>query len=863
MTPRATYRLQFHRDFTFDHALAIIPYLAKLCISHVYASPILTARAGSMHGYDVVDPSQINPELGGEDAFRRFCAALTEAGLKLIVDIVPNHMAVGGADNAWWLDVLENGRESAFAKYFDIDWKTDDLHLANKVLAPFLGAPYAEELHDGKIALAYDEGLQRLAFTYYQHRFPLRPDDYAAFGDRKRPDAERLADVNRPQALHRLLERQHFRLCWWRTAGDSINWRRFFDINGLAALRVEDPEVFERVHAKIFALVGEGLIDGVRVDHVDGLADPARYCRALRARLDRLAPTGGRLYLVVEKILGRGESCPTGWGIDGTTGYDFLNEVSGLQHDPDGAEPLGRLWHEISRRSAEFEPEEREARLQVVTTQFEAALEGGVGSFFGVAAQSDNAADLTRAAIRRALVGLVGEMRTYRTYATGDTGYSDPRFDAAAAAAESRMKGNDLLALQFIVGVVHGERATADLLREDAVRRFNQLAAPVAAKAVEDTAFYRYGRLLSRNDVGCAPGYFSLSVDDFHRQSAQRAQNFPNALLATATHDHKRGEDSRARLAVLSELPDAWATNVACWFRQNAAPRDPALDPGDEYQLYQTLVGAWPFDLLPDDAKGLLQFADRIAGWRLKALREAKLRSSWNDPDEPFEAANAQFVARILDPRQSASFLSSLYRFVEHIAAAGVLNSLVQCALRCTLPGVPDQFQGSEFWDFSLVDPDNRRPVDFAWRILALDEGGPIEAMLAHWRDARFKQWLLFRLFQLRAGLPVLFEGGDFRPLASRGPRSENVMAFVRQQGGDAVLVAVPRLCAGACIEAGAPLPAAGYWEDTGIEMPDDLARRSWQAFFDSSPPITTTQLTCQNLFARFPIALLISKARA
>jgi (1->4)-alpha-D-glucan 1-alpha-D-glucosylmutase len=863
VTPYATYRLQFHRGFTFDNALAIVPYLAKLGISHVYASPILTARAGSVHGYDVVDPSRINPELGGEDAFRRFRTKLVETGLKLIVDIVPNHMAVGGADNPWWLDVLENGRASAFAHYFDIDWNVADPQLENKVLVPFLGAPYAEELRNGKIALAYDETLQKLAFTYYQHRFPLRPNDYAAFGDSNAPDPERLAEVNRPESLHRLLEAQNFRLCWWRTAGDSINWRRFFDINGLAALRVENADVFEHVHAKIFALVGEGLIDGLRVDHVDGLADPADYCRRLRARLNTLGDSGTRHYLVVEKILGHEEPCPADWGIDGTTGYDFLNQVSALQHDPQGAEPLARIWHEISRRSATFEPEERSARLKVVTTQFEAALDATAQAFVLLAKPSLGVADLTFSATRRALARLIAEMRIYRTYATGAAPYADWRFDAAVAAAETQAKGNDLLALQFIAQVISGEAGAPGPASMDAVRRFNQLAAPVAAKAVEDTAFYRYGRLLSRNDVGCAPGHFSLSVEEFHSHAAQRAADFPSALLATATHDHKRGEDSRARLAILSELPEEWGDVVASWFRQNTPQRSSTLDPADEYQLYQSLVGAWPFDLQPDDETGLAQFAERIAGWRLKSLREAKLRTSWNDPDESFETANTQFVEAILDSRRSAQFLSSLRRFVERIAGAGALNSLAQCTLRCMLPGVPDQFQGSEFWDFSLVDPDNRSPVDFTSRILSLEGDVPLESLLACWQDARVKQGLLAQLLRLRARLGAVFECGNYRRLATHGPRAGNVLAFARQYGEQAVLVAVPRLCAMACIEANAPLPPARYWNDTTIEVPDDLAQRCWQPLLAPAVSGQSNPLVCGELFARFPVAVLVSEGSA
>ncbi|MBV9990540.1 MAG: malto-oligosyltrehalose synthase [Alphaproteobacteria bacterium] len=755
MTPRATYRMQFHKGFTFSDAAALAPYLAKLGISHLYASPILTARAGSTHGYDVVDHARINPELGGEEGFRALAAALREHEIGIVLDIVPNHMAVGGADNPCWLDVLEKGRDSVFANMFDIDWEPAQANLRDKVLVPLLGTRPGQAVEAGDVALIRDEALGKYAFAYADHRFPLRKEDYPEV------DAD-VASANTPEKLRELLDKQNFRLAFWRDAGERINWRRFFDITELAALRIEDDAVFEIVHATVFRLYAEGLIDGVRIDHVDGLADPKSYCLKLRARLEVLNTQRERKdapYILVEKILAEDERLPGDWGVDGTTGYDFMDQVSALQHDGANADRFAALWADLSGRPADFECEEREARREVLQNAFAGQLRATAAAFHMLSP------DISQAEFEDALAGLLERFRAYRTYF--DT--PSPQFDAACRLAKAERPGAALDAIASII------RVPADEAR-DAVRRFNQLAAPVAAKAVEDTAFYRYGRLLSRNDVGFSPGSFSVSAREFLDKAAQRG---PRAMLATATHDHKRGEDVRARLAVLSEVPDIWEAEVRAWFELNAPLRPAGVKRGDEYQLYQTLAGSWPLDL------------ERVLAWREKSLREAKLETSWFAPDEAFEHANASFVKAILDPAHG--FTRRLDAFIETLAPAAICNSLVQCTLRLTLPGVPDLYQGAELWDFSLVDPDNRRPVDYAARIAMLDAGpDPLD-----WRGGGAKLALIHRLLALRKDRPEIFEAP-----VERLSSPDNVLAFRR----GALTVAVPLRCARSCIARGEPL---------------------------------------------------------
>ena len=801
MIPRATYRIQFHKDFPFAAAAKLAPYLADLGISHIYSSPILTARAGSMHGYDVVDHTEINPDLGGQAAFAEMATALKAAGIGIIVDIVPNHMAVGGADNSWWLDVLENGPASRYAHFFDIDFDSPIPNLKGKVLAPFLGDTYEAVLQSGDLKVIRDEALGKLVIAYHHHRFPIRPQD-------RNSVAADLPRYDDPQQLHALLEQQNFVLAWWRTAGDQINWRRFFDVTELAALRIEQADVFEAVHAKVFELYGNGLIDGVRVDHVDGLSDPAAYCRSLRARLNDLGAaraSSAPAYILVEKILAPSETLPTTWNVDGTTGYDFMNQVSALQHDPAGEQILTDFWAELSGRAPDFETEELAAREEMLRTGFDHQLAATAAAFYEIA-QGVGSRDLTAQSIHRALVHIIRHLRVYRTYATGFPGSPPPGEALAAALAAARDEAPaEILGLDFVAETLAS--ATAN----KAVRRFNQLTAPVAAKAVEDTAFYRYGRLLSRNDVGFDPGRLALSIDTFHDAVHQRAASYPAAMLTTATHDHKRGEDIRARLAVLSEMADAWRVEVTSWFTLNDAIRPPGLAADDEYQLYQTLVGMWP--LTDTD---FMDLRERVSAWRIKSLREAKLRSSWAQPDADYEAANIGFIEAALSPEKSGPFLAVLQDFVRKIAPAGVLNSLTQIILRLTLPGIPDMFQGTEFWDLSLVDPDNRRPVDFERRI------GPLRDFdnKTDWMNPSIKQRVAAQLLRLRANEPHLFAEGDYRPLAVEGARKDHVIAFTRHHGGSELIVVAAIRCAEPVLGSDRVAPPSAWWQDTQLVLP-------------------------------------------
>jgi (1->4)-alpha-D-glucan 1-alpha-D-glucosylmutase len=801
MTVRATYRMQFHKGFTFADAAALAPYLAALGISHLYSSPILAARAGSTHGYDVVDHARVNPELGGEDGFRALAAALRAHDIGIVLDIVPNHMAVGGADNSCWLDVLEKGRDSVFANMFDIDWEPAQANLRDKVLVPLLGEKPREVIDSGELSLIKDEGLGKYAFAYHEHRFPLRKEDYA------QADAD-LAAANAPDRLRDLLERQNFRLAFWRDAGERINWRRFFDITELAALRVEDDGVFEIIHATVFRLYGEGLIDGVRVDHVDGLTDPRAYCRRLRARLEALNAQRERKdspYIVVEKILARDESLPDDWGVDGTTGYDFMNQVSALQHDGANAECFAKLWAGISGRAPSFAPEERAARREVMEHAFANQLRAAAAAFQVLAP------DAGHDEFEAALALLLENFHAYRTY----TSTPSPPFDAAY---EESREAAPSVALDAIAQAMRSGAEEAG----DAVRRFNQLAAPVAAKAVEDTAFYRYGRLLSRNDVGFTPDRFAATAENFLREAALRGRALPNAMLATATHDHKRGEDVRARLAALSEVPDLWEREVRAWFDMNAPLRPPTVTPGDEYQLYQTLVGSWPIK------------ADRVLAWREKSLREAKLQTSWFTPDAAFEEANASFVRAILDPGHG--FVEKLDGFVAKLAPAGICNSLVQCALHYTLPGIPDLYQGAELWDFSLVDPDNRRPVDYGLRDGLLSSALSLDG----WKTGAPKLALIRRLLALRKERPDAFEAA-----IEVVPAPERILAFRRSS----LFVAVPLLCARACMDRGFPLPTASG---------SLRAEGRWRNALDPGLP-NLRSLDCAELFRDFPVAVLVS----
>ncbi|MFJ4344251.1 malto-oligosyltrehalose synthase [Pseudomonas sp. NPDC089401] len=919
----ATLRVQFHSDFTLDDAVPLVPYFAQLGISHLYASPILKARAGSRHGYDVVDPTQVNPELGGEAALQRLVAALRQHGMGLLLDTVSNHMAVGGADNPWWQSLLAWGRRSPYAEFFDIQWHSSDPLLAGQLLLPFLGSDYGTALKNGEMPLQFDPHLGQLQVAHHEHRFPICPLDYGwilaqspepalaalaehftALGDAAAPLADALplhaelarlvrdgADLqsallafdSRSEAgfkrLHLLLERQTYRLASWRTAADDINWRRFFDINELGGLRVERAVVFEATHAKLFELIERGLVDGLRIDHIDGLADPRGYCRKLRRRVDGLLarrPLNAALEhfpIYVEKILGAGEHLHRDWLTDGTTGYEFMNQVSLLQHDPAGEAPLTELWATLSERP-DFAEEVRQARHLVLNASLAGDCESVAQALLQVARDDLMTRDLTLGAIRRALQALVAHYPVYRTYfnACGRPAEDERFFQQALANARQDLAEADWPLLDQLAQWLGGQPwrhlppgRPRKHLRHACVR-FQQLTAPSAAKAVEDTAFYRSARLLSRNDVGFEAELFSAAPAHFHNEAQRRLRDFPDCLLATATHDHKRGEDTRARLAVLSERGAWFASRVEHW-RELAAPLRQALDdglapsPADELLLLQTLLGSWPLALDLQDDNALRQYAERIRQWQQKALREAKLRSSWSAPNEAYEAACAAYVDGLLLDRENQQLRRSLADAAQLLACPGALNGLVQALLRMTVPGVPDLYQGNEYWDFSLVDPDNRRAVDYACRRRTLDDATPPGELLAHWRDGRLKQALVARVLDCRQAHAELFRRGAYLPLTVQGRHADQVIAFARLGEDERAIIVAPRLASGLLGSATIPLIPAQNWDDTRVILPFALSPANSTGLFPSAAVSPSRELMLSAVLAEFPVNLLIQQS--
>ena len=881
--PRATARLQFHPEFTLDDATRRVPYYADLGVSHLYASPLATARPGSTHGYDVIDHTQINPALGGEPALEKLVHTLRAHDMGLILDIVPNHMATH-AENRWWWSVWEHGPDSPYAHYFDIDWNSRDSALTGKILAPFLGKPYGQALEDGDLRLDYDT--DRNAFIIRAHDNPY-PVAAGTLNDGGQPAPKVIAahdptDTEGRARLHALLEQQFYRLAWWRCAPEEINWRRFFEVSELAGVCVERDDVFDAVHALTFDLYARGLIDGVRVDHVDGVADPIGYCAKLRERLLALtSQRPGELardepYVIIEKILANDETLDARWQVHGTTGYEFMSQVNAALHDREAEEPLTDLWKTLSGEMRSPEQVLLDARELMIARHFPVERNATVDALHRIARADLHTRDMTRESIRRALHELLRVFPVYRTYADerGRANEDAPRFAATLARAHRPLidesDGDDTHVLQALDKWLGGEAPQnfpdeQRALRLHAIRRFQQLTPPLAAKSLEDTTFYQYGRLLSTNDVGGEPAVFAALPEEFHAQNAWRAEHRPSTMLTTATHDHKRGEDLRARLSVVTEMPQRWR-NVVLRIQARDAFLEtwPCAPSGrDRYALWQTIVGAWPPGLALTDADGIAAFRERLGQWQEKSIREAKLSTSWIVADEAYEKACSDYLDHIMAPGNDT--LSELAMFARDIAPAGAINGLAQTLLRLTAPGIPDLYQGTEYWDFSLVDPDNRRPVDFDARekSLATLADASAQALLSTWRDGHIKQAVVARTLALRREKEAVFGRGSYEPLAVSGSQAERVFAYIRQFEGDAVLVVVPRL-AGLGIDHTTPdLPVPqidpGFWGDTTIALPvahgsrshvDVLARRDVHVPADGVVNVS-------ELLAIWPVALV------
>ncbi len=910
---RATARFQFHADFPLDAAVPLVDYYARLGVSHFYASPLTRARLGSTHGYDTIDYHVISPELGGEAALHRLVDALRGAGMGLILDIVPNHMA-SGPQTPWWQSVLEWGRHSPYAEYFDIDWDNADPWLRGKVLAPFLGEQFGVALAEGHLRLNFDGETGQFYVSYYETRFPLTPASFGtilrAAGEPQDEEVKTLAhffdtldpDMNPTQQaqvcdvlklaagtpvvaqaieaalvahdpagqagrtrLDALLDVQHYRLAWWRTGAEAINWRRFFEITDLAGLRVQRDDVFDDVHALVFRLYAEGWIDGVRIDHIDGLADPTAYAIKLRARMDALRDQRpGRLaeeqpIILVEKILEADERLDARWPVDGTTGYDFMDQVGALLHDPAGETPLTELWQRVSGSRERFGEHVEQARRLLIAQHFAGEVEAVARGLQRIARLRPETRDWTLVAIRRVLEELLLHVPVYRSYVdlNGRSEADSAVICRAVEAARTRLRGTDLDLLACIDGWLGGDAprlyaADERDLRVYVAQRFQQLTSPLAAKSVEDTSFFRYGRLLSRNEVGSDPSHFSLSPAAFHKLAATRATDAPRAMLATATHDHKRGEDARMRLAVLSEMPERWGKVVESWLVRDAAVGGmPAAR--DAYLLYQTIVAHWEPPLSPTDATALKAYADRLTAWMSKALREAKLRSTWFDPDTAYEDGCGRFIHRLLDPAFSAAALREMQAFVDEIALAGAAKSLAQTALKLSVPGVPDIYQGTDWWDFSMMDPDNRRPVDFTARRAA--EGVPAtpSELWADWRSGRIKHALISKLLGVRRKRPALFAQGSYVPLTVQGAGSEDILAFTRVQGEQALVVAValrsvPHLSGGKV-----------DWRDVSVTLPAGFEARGFENVLDGAAVAPGAQVAVSSVAGGLPVMVLAS----
>ena len=927
--PRATYRLQLHAGFGFADARAIVPYLAGLGISHLYTSPVTMARPGSTHGYDVVDFNRLNPELGCEAEFRELVAVLHQHDMGLIVDFVPNHMGVGSG-NPWWRDVLEWGQASVHADFFDIDWDAGERGLQGKVLLPVLGDHYGTLLEAGELVLRFDADRGGIFLTYHDHRYPIALRHYprlllpaaGRLGERAQPllsliegftslaagGASRARRTQRqreaaalkarlkalagdpavraaidiaidllngtpgtPESfrmLDRLLDEQSYRLAFWRVASSEINYRRFFDINELAGLRMERPDVFEATHEMLFRLIAEGAVQGIRVDHIDGLYDPVDYCRRLQART---APAGAAPnYIVVEKILAWHERLRAELTVAGTTGYDFMAMLNGVFVNPAAERSLTTTYGRFIAREPEFAEIVAEAKLYVLRYALDSELHVLAHQLYRLSQQSWATRDYTLSGLREALAEVIISFPVYRTYITSAGAHDEDRRYLDWAIGRARRTSG--LVDRSIFDFLHAALST-DLRRDRRYRRapliaiamrFQQLTGPVMAKAVEDTAFYRYVRLVSLNDVGGEPDHFGFSTAAFHHVMQQQQRDHPLGMLASATHDHKRGEDVRARIHGLSELPLEWRQRVRRWARLNrfkVREVDGRRVPGrnDQYLLYQTLVGSWPLGLGADDAEGLAAYGERIAAYMVKACREAKQRTSWTAPDQDYEDGLERFVGRILDPQDGRAFLADFLGFQAQIAVVGALNGLAQTLLKLTAPGVPDTYQGCELWDLSLVDPDNRRPVDFDLRRAMLDQDADPAALLSAWQDGRIKQHLVARTLALRRTAPALFRG-SYTALETTGLHAERLVAFARASEDATLIVVVPRLAAPLLDGVQIPLPPAQAWGDTRIALPELAGDRLHDPLTGATIAAGSGSLAA-DLLATLPVALLTTIA--
>jgi (1->4)-alpha-D-glucan 1-alpha-D-glucosylmutase len=969
--PTSTYRLQLNHCFTLEQAAELIDYLYELGVSDCYVSPLTVARADSMHGYDVTDHSRLDPELGGEEQFLNFARTLTDKGMGLVVDTVPNHMCITDPSNRWWFDVLENGPSSPYARFFDIDWAPPKADLANKVLLPALGDQYGRVLENQEIRIVYEGG----AFEahYYDLRLPVAPRTWTwvleptrerlvrLHGEsdpdvmmlesittaishlplRTETDAERVRERRRekeiiksrlsalvesstavgaalqtsleelngvrgdPRSFDRLealLAEQAYRLSFWHVAADEINYRRFFDVNDLAAIRVEDPEVFAAVHELIFRLIEQRAITGLRVDHVDGLLDPKEYLQLLQRECAAraIATTNGSgsekqrsesgdsappFYVVVEKILTGTEELRADWPIQGTTGYDFLNALNGVFVERAKRDAFLQLYQRFTGLNPDFAEIVYACKRLVLRASMSGEQNVLARALDRISESHRWSRDFTLNSLGRVLAEVIACFPVYRSYVTSDgaVAEADRRYIRSAINRAKRRNAElsesifDFLASVLLLEHPEGIDAAACHERLDFTLRFQQVTSPVMAKGFEDTALYRFYPLAALNDVGGNPLSFGLSAEDFHHQNLNRLRDWPHSLIATATHDTKRGEDVRARINVLSEIPDRWEQALWRWHQLTAATRTEVEgleipDPNEEYLFYQTLIGCWP--LAPAAPEADEKFAKRIGDYMDKATREAKLHTSWVSPNVEHERAVARFVAAALQRDPANAFLSDFTSFARPVAAAGMLNSVSQTLLKIVSPGVPDFYQGSELWDLSLVDPDNRRPVDYRMRQqllaklrieAAADPLALSERLMRELADGALKMYVMNCALRFRREHHELFAGGTYTALEPAGERQRHVVAFARAYNEQQVIAVAARFFMGMGDSPAQSAIGADNWAATFLSAPRGLLCEHYVDLF-TGKTITADlrrdaqQLALGEIFAHLPVAMLVAK---
>lgn len=953
--PLSTYRLQFNGDFTFNQAREIVPYLNALGISHLYASPYLKARPGSRHGYDIIDHNTLNPEIGSYEEFERLCETLMQHGMGQILDVVPNHMGVQGGDNAWWLDVLENGQTAVHAAFFDIDWVPIKSKLHGKVLLPVLGKHYGAVLENAELQLRFDAVHGEFGIYYYDHHFPVDPAQYphilafrmdvlsASLGEgnpllmeyqslvtafhnlpsrdelsperqlERRRDKEvhkrqlaallaqsvdiarfladnlrilngKAGDPSSFDHLHRLIEAQAYRLAFWRVASDEINYRRFFDINDLAGLRMENDAVFDATHQLLLRLIQEGKLDGLRLDHPDGLYDPEAYFCKLVEHCNRI---GRAPYLVVEKILALDEHLRSRWPVQGTTGYEFTNLLNGLFVATSAAKRMTRIYNSFIGEHVNFDDLLYRSKLLIMKSALSGELNVLANQLSVIAEGDRHTCDYTLNGLRTALAEVIACFPVYRGYISGRGVAAEDRhnIEHAVANAKRRSTTADISIFDFLRDVLTLAAADGKSSAYAAqvlafTMKFQQFTSPVMAKGLEDTSAYIYHRLLSLNEVGGDPRRFGVTRSAFHRANQLRAERSPHSLLATSTHDSKRSEDMRARLNVLSEIPAAWRLALRNWSRANRSLKcmmDGIAVPtrNDEYFIYQTLLGIWP--LGEPGGHEMARFSARIKEYLVKALREAKVYTSWINPNVAYEDVVTAFAESLITAPAESAFMTDFRPFQRRIARFGMLNSLSQTLIKFTVPGVPDIYQGCECWDFSLVDPDNRRPIDFASRqtmltglqtLLAqvsLQRSAGVRALCETLEDGRAKLLIVRLALALRARWPEVFQQGSYLPLVIRGEQADHLCAYARSFADRIVITVAPRFFVGLLGDSELLPLGEKVWRNTSVELPSGLAYEQYTCVFtgkvmEAQKRQSRWHMPVAQILAEFPVGLIIGE---